>query len=163
MSCKEALVPSPYKVSPEQPVKEALAMLEQNQIRIAPVVDATGELVGMFGLNTMMEDLLPVAAQIEDGLEDLDFMVGGAPGAAKKIRKLGPTPVRNHMNSEIEELVLHPETPILEVIRKLTRYGSPLPVVEEDSMKFVGLVSEQTCLKRLHEILADVEREEAGQ
>lgn len=163
MSCKEALIPSPYKVSPEQPVKEALAMLDQHQIRIAPVVGAAGELVGMFGLNTMMEDLLPVAAQIEDGLDDLDFLVGGAPGAAKKIRKLGPTPVRNHMNGEIKELVLHPETPILEVIRKLTRYGSPLPVVEENSMKFVGLVSEQTCLKRLHEILGDVEREEAGQ
>lgn len=163
MSCKEALIPSPYKVSPDQSVKDALALLDQHQIRIAPVVDAAGQLVGMFGLNTMMEDLLPVAAQIEDGLTDLDFLVGGAPGAAKKIRKLGPTPVRDHMNAIDAEQTLNPDTPILEVIRKLTRYGSPLPVVADDSMAFVGLVSEQTCLKRLHEILIDVEREEAAQ
>ncbi|MDY0028668.1 MAG: CBS domain-containing protein [Pseudobdellovibrionaceae bacterium] len=160
MSCKEALIPNSIHFSPEQSVKEALAILEEHHIRLAPVVDEKGNLVGMFGLHSLMEDLLPMAAQIEDGLTDLDFIVGGAPGAAKKIRKIGPKQVKNHMDRLLGKEVLNPETPILEVIRMLTRHGSPLPVVEEDSMKYVGIVSEQSCLHRLHEILEEVEKEE---
>ena len=160
MSCKEALIPNSIQFSPEQSVKDALRILEEHHIRLAPVVDTNGNLVGMFGLHSLMEDLLPMAAQIEDGLTDLDFMIGGAPGAAKKIRKIGPKLVKDHMDKEIAEIVLNPETPILEVIRMLTRNGSPLPVVEEDSMKYVGVVSEQSCLHRLHEILEEVEKEE---
>ncbi len=163
MSCTQALIPDFIKLSPDQSVKDALRILEDNHIRVAPVIDTNGDIVGMFGLHSLMEDLLPMAAQIEDGLEDLDFIVGGAPGAAKKIRKIGPKPVRDHMQTDIDELLLTADTPILEVIRCLTRYGSPLPVVaEEGSRKFVGLVSEQSCLHCLHEILLEVEKEEQG-
>jgi len=160
MSCKEALIPTSIHIAPDQTVKEALHLLEENHIRTAPVVNSAGKLVGMFGLHSLMEDLLPMAAQIKDGLTDLDFIVGGAPGAAKKIRKVGPKLVKDHMATDVSEIVLNPETPLLEVIRMLTRHGSPLPVVEEGSMKYVGIVSEQSCLHRLHEILAEVEKEE---
>lgn len=160
MSCKEAIIPTSILLRPDQTVKEALAILEENQIRTAPVVDHNNILVGMFGLHCLMEDLLPMAAQITDGLDDLDFIIGGAPGAAKKIRKIGPQLVRNHMEKEIEELLLTPETPMLEVIRMLTKHGSPLPVVEENTNKFAGIVSEQSCLHRLHEILKEIEEEE---
>lgn len=163
MSCKDALVEKSVHIAPDQTVKEALHILEENHIRIAPVIDKNNHLVGMFGLHSLMEDLLPMAAQIEDGLVDLDFMVGGAPSAAKKIRKIGPQLVRNHMDKDLDDILLHPDTPILEVIRHLTKYGSPLPVVEENSYKFVGLVSEQSCLHRLHEILLEVEAEERSQ
>ncbi|MDD3020291.1 MAG: CBS domain-containing protein [Alphaproteobacteria bacterium] len=163
MACTEAFIPNFVKLDPNQSVKDALKILEDNHIRVAPVIDANGDIVGMFGLHSLMEDLLPLAAQIEDGLEDLDFIVGGAPGAAKKIRKIGPKPVRDHMQKDIEDLLLTPETPLLEVIRCLTRYGSPLPVVEEGTRKFVGLVSEQSCLHCLHQVLLEVEKEEQGQ
>ncbi|HRK97350.1 MAG: CBS domain-containing protein [Alphaproteobacteria bacterium] len=163
MSCKDALIPNSIQLSPDQCVKDALLILEDNHIRVAPVIDSQGYIVGMFGLHSLMEDLLPMAAQIEDGLEDLDFIVGGAPGAAKKIRKIGPQLLRKHMDNDIEDLILYPETPLLEVIRRLTRNGSPLPVIDKKSKKFVGLVSEQSCLHRLHEILLEIEKEENNQ
>lgn len=164
MSAFEALIPNSISLSPDQTVKEALATLEERHIRKCPVVDADGHVVGMFGLHCLMEDLLPMAAQIEDGLEDLDFLVGGAPGAAKKIRKLGPQLVKQHMNccTNIEERLLLPDTPLLEVIRRLSKYGSPLPVIDSKTKKFIGLVSEQSCLHRLHDILAEIEHEEKG-
>lgn len=160
MSASEALIPNPIHLTPDQSVKSALETLQAGHFRTAPVVDENGKVVGMFGLGCLMEDLLPMAAQIEDGLMDLDFLVGGSPGAAKKIRKIGPQLVRNHMNREIENFLLCPETPMLEVMRRLHKFGSPLPVIDEKTHKYVGLVSEQSCLYRLHEILAEIEHEE---
>jgi len=161
MSSQEALIPNAISLSPEQSIKEALKVLEEHHIRTAPVVDAQGKVVGMFGLHCLMEDLLPMAAQIEDGLDDLDFLVGGSPGAAKKIRKLGPKLVKDHMYGDMEHILLYPDTPMLEVIRRLSKFGSPLPVVEEETHKYIGVVSEQSCLRRLHELLKDIEAEES--
>lgn len=160
MSAKDALIENPITLTPHMAIQDVLKIFEDHHIRMAPVLDDQNNLVGVFGFHHLMQDLLPMAAQIEDGLEDLDFVIGGAPAAAKRIRKLGPKPVSEHMDRDIEKLLLNPDTPLLEVIRCITRYGSPLPVVEDGGRKFVGLVSEQSCLHRLHEILKDVEIEE---
>lgn len=162
MPCIEALVPNPVTIREDETVLEALARLEQNCVRIAPVIDSAGRVIGMFGLHSLMEDLLPVAAQIKGGLEDLDFIVGGSPSAAKKIRKIGPHMVKDHMETgDITACFLYPDTEMLETIRTLTRRGSPLPVVERKTHKFIGLVSEQSCLTRLHVVLQEIEKEEA--
>lgn len=159
MSCKDAMIPSVITFSPEQTVGEALETLQQYEIRTAPVVNAKGMLVGMFGLHTLMQGLLPVAAQIEGGLEGLDFVVDGTPGAAKRIRKLAPRKVGDFMDENV--VVLHPDSSMMEAILLLAKNESPIAIVEEDSQKFVGLVSEQSCLDLLYRTLAEVTKDEA--
>ncbi len=161
MSSLEACIPDPLVVSPDETVDTALRRIEARNVRTAPVVDGSGRIVGLFGLHCLMAHLLPLAARMEDGLEDLDFIVDGAPLAAKRLRQIGLSPVREHMDTDMAGRLLHPDTEILEVIRTLARHGSPLPVVERETGRFVGLVSEQSCLRRLHVVLRDIELEEA--
>ncbi|MEC9236750.1 MAG: hypothetical protein VX803_10945, partial [Pseudomonadota bacterium] len=54
-----------------------------------------------------------------------------------------------------------PDTPTWEATRLIVKYGSPLPVLEENTGKFVGLISEQSLFSELLEVLEDVEKEEA--
>jgi len=158
MSCEDALIVDPTVLRPDMTVQEALGLLETQQIRCAPVVDTNGNLVGMFGLHSLMEDMLPTAARIMDGVEDLDFTVGAGPGAAKRMRKLFPRPLAEHMDTEYH--TLHLDTSMLEVIRRVVKYGSPIAVVAKDGKKFLGIVWEQSCLHQMHELLDGIEKEE---
>lgn len=158
MACADALIENPTVLHPDMTVEEALTLLEEQQIRCAPVVDSNQSLVGMFGLHSLMEDMLPTAARITDGVEDLDFVMGAGPGAAKRMRKLFPRPLRDHMDSDYQTLRI--DTSMLEVIRRVVKYGSPIAVVDTDGKKFLGLVSEQSCLHRMHEVLIELDEEE---
>ena len=158
MSCIGALIKNPVVLSPDMTVHDALTKLDAHQIRCAPVVDANNHLVGMFGLHSLMEDLLPTAARIDMGVENLDFAVGAAPGAAKRMRKVAPNLLNTHMDKDFQ--TLSRDTSTLEAIRRLVKYGSPLAVIENDGKTFAGIVSEQSLLRMMYEILQDVEIEE---
>lgn len=161
MSCRDALVRNTITLPPDATVEDALRIIHEKEIRTIPVVDANNIFLGMFGLHCLMEDLLPIAARMEDGITDLGFVEGGAPGAAKRIRKLAPRALRTVLDDIPAESILSPDIPMLEIIRRLAEYGSPLPVVDEDR-KFIGLVSEQSCIARLKEVLKTVEAEESA-
>lgn len=161
MPCINALVENIITLKPDQTIKESLKVLDENQIRIAPVVDDNGILVGMFSLACFLEDLLPKAAQLIDGLTGLAFLRDAAPAAAKKIRKFADSPVSEHMNQKFQ--VVYPKTALMEGMRKLVKFGSPLPIVEKDTGRFIGLISEQSCLIYLNEVLKEVEIIEAQQ
>lgn len=162
MACKNALIQNVITVRTETSVEEALALISQHSIRSVPVVDDQGKFVGMFGLHALMDDLLPTAARMEGGVTDLGFVIGGAPGAAKRIRKLAPQPVGGFVVGKDGDGVLSPDLSMLETIRRLSHYGSPLPVVDEQGV-FLGLVSEQSCLTYLHIVLDEVEADESAQ
>ncbi|MFA7276517.1 MAG: CBS domain-containing protein [Pseudobdellovibrionaceae bacterium] len=162
MACREALIPNVVTARPDMTVEETLEIISQNGIRSVPVVDNHGKFLGMFGLHALMDDLLPTAARVEGGITDLGFVIGGAPGAAKRIRKLAPQSVAHHVVVNPSEAILSPDLSMLETIRRISKHGSPLPVVGDDG-EFVGLVSEQSCLSYLHRVLDDVEAEESAQ
>jgi CBS-domain-containing membrane protein len=159
MSCKAAMIKKIIIVDPDLTVAEALCIIGEHAIRSVPVVDKDANYYGMFGLHSLMDDLLPTAARMEGGITNLSFLEGGAPGAAKRIRKLAPQAVRTIIQPVEDESILSPDLPMLEAIRRLSVYGSPLPVLDENK-KFLGLVSEQSCLNELTNVLKDVEREE---
>lgn len=162
MSCKQALVKDVVLIKPDVTISDALKIIGDHEIRAVPVVDNDANYYGMFSIHSLMDDLLPVAARIAGGLSDLSFLEGGGPGAAKRIRKLAPMPVRAVIQRQGDESNLHPDLPLLETIRRLYEYGSPLPVLDQHN-KFIGIVSEQSCLNFLMSMLADIEKEEQQQ
>lgn len=159
MPFSDAFITTVVSVHPDKTVKEALSILQQHNLRKLPVVDDSQRLVGMFGTSTILKKLLPVAATMEDGLQRLDFVLGTAPGSAKRLRKIMPDPVSTVMDDKVA--VAYPNTPAWEGIRLLVKYGSPLPVVEPKTGKLVGIVSDQSTIKTLEQLLIEIEREEA--
>lgn len=158
MPCKDAILANPIVGHPDQKVEELMAVLEENHIRCAPVIDKdTKKLLGLFGLDHVMKALLPVSATMEDGLQRLDFVIGAAPGVAKRLRKLKPRLVQEVMERDCR--VVHPDTPTWEAVRLLVKYGSPIPVVNEENGVLVGIISEQSALADLKNILKELEEE----
>lgn len=158
MPCKDAIVADPVLGYKGQTIEEILALLENKHIRTVPIVDENNVLLGLFGYDQILEHLLPISARMEDGLQRLDFIIGAAPGVAKRLRKLYPKKVEEVLNGKC--CVLPPDTPAWEAIRLLTKYGSPIPVVNEEDGSLIGIVTEQSALEHLKMILADIEQEE---
>lgn len=153
--CKEAMVDKIITINPENTVKQALEIFEINNIRSLPVVDENQHLLGIFGLKHLLFSLLPKSVTMEDGLTRLDFVVGGAPAIAKKLKKMQNTPVKDIMDKN--PAVLHPDTATWEALRVMAIHGSPVVIVEEDTGKFTGMISRLSLLNDMNRLAEIIE------
>lgn len=155
MPCETAIITEVHTVKPDISVEEALAFIHEKNVRAMPVVDHDGKLVGMFSLEALLKSLLPVAVTMEEGLQKLGFVIGAGPGIAKRLKKAQTKTVADVMLQDI--IVAHTSTALWEAIRLMVKYGSPIPVVEEDSGKLIGIISEQSAMTDLEELLKEME------
>lgn len=155
--CSDAIVKQVVCARPDQSVEQALQIFKEHNIRTVPVVDKDGIFHGVFGLREVLVELLPTAVKMQDGLEDLDFILDAEPGIAKRLKKLRPRLIGDVMNKKIK--VAHPSTSTWEVLRMMTLYGSPVAIVEKESKKFVGVVSRQTLLEELENLIEATDAE----
>lgn len=153
MPCCDALIEPVIMLDENDTFDHALSVLNDHNIRSAPVVNDQGVYMGMFSLRSTFIALLPVAITMEGGLDNVDFVIGASPGIAKKLKKIGSRKIGEHLDHGI--VVGHMETPLLEIMRLIIKQGSPVPVVDRKTGKFEGLVSEQSILAtftRLQEV-----------
>ena len=148
--CSDAMIKDVLTVTPDTTVHDALAIFEKNDIRSVPVVSKDGNLLGLFGLKHVLLSLLPKSVTMEGGLTKLDFVVGAAPGIAKRLGKIQSEPIENFMEKNPD--VLQEDTPTWEALRVIALYGSPIPIVKENSGEFIGMISRQSLLKQLETI-----------
>lgn len=144
-----------YTIRPDDTVETALEKMDKHNIRALPVTDKDNVLVGTLCLKTVLEHLLPVAVTMPDGLQRLNFVVGAAPGVAKRLFKLKPKLVKDVMEDDV--IVVHPETQTWEAIRLMVKYTSPIPVVEEHNGKLLGIISEQSALADMTKIIGELQ------
>lgn len=127
-------------------VEQALNLLDEKQIRSAPVVDDNGKLLGMFSSHDLLASLVPIG--VMDGvLPKLNFAHGAAPAIASKLRRLYPHPVTQYMDTNI--VTLNPGDSTWESLRLLSKHKQPLPVVESKSYQLIGIVTEQSAIDAL--------------
>ncbi len=155
MPCETAILTNVYTVKPDMSVEDALTYIHEKNVRAMPVIDDSGNLVGMFSLEALLKSLLPVSVTMDEGLQKLGFVVGAGPGIAKRLKKVQVQNVVDVMLKDI--IVAHPSTALWEAIRLMVKYGSPIPVVEENSAKFIGIISEQSAMTDLEQTLKDME------
>ncbi len=147
-------------IKPNTSVKEALDIFKEKSIRNVPVVDDNGIFVGLFGLQQVLLNLLPKAAIMEDGLKSLSFVHDAAPGIAKRLRKIESVEVSEFMNKDAHSVEC--DTSTIEALRVMARHGSPVVVTEEDSKKFMGIISRKTLLDDLYALLEEIEKGAEG-
>ncbi len=157
MSCDTAMITEVITAKEDETVEEALNRLNKHSLRCLPVVNNDGALMGLLSLNKVLESLLPVAVTMPDGLQRLNFVVGASPGIAKRLNKIRAKKVSEVMNEDM--YVVHPTTPTWEAIRLMVKYGSPIPVVEKETGKLCGLISEQSSIKDLDGVIEQLEKE----
>lgn len=157
--CTRAMVTDVTTIKPDTTVEQALAIFKEKSIRNVPVVGEDGTFMGLFGLQQVLMNLLPIAANIEDGLTTLNFIQGAAPGIAKRLKKLHDVEVGTLMNKDPH--VAHCETSTIEALNIMARHGSPVVVTEKETNNFRGIISRKTLLDDLYGLLEEIENEEA--
>lgn len=155
--CSEAMVKAIISINPENTIKQALEIFEKNNIRSLPVIDEGGKLVGLFGLKHVLLNLLPASATMQDGLPRLDFVMGAAPGIAKRLKKVYNMPVSELMDKN--PMVLYPDTSTWEALRVIALHGSPISIVEKDTGNFAGMISRQSLIADMHVLMEEMEKE----
>ncbi|WP_319498336.1 CBS domain-containing protein [uncultured Cohaesibacter sp.] len=150
MPCKDAMIDKVISLTPDLTIEEALAILEAERIRTAPVLSKDNTLLGMFGFMSVMKKVLPVSVTMADGLEHLDFARGAKPDIANRLKDLKAKTVDCAMDEK--PTVLSPDLSVWEGILKLTKHGSPLPVVESQTNTFLGILTEQSAITELEQI-----------
>nr|WP_321456235.1 CBS domain-containing protein [uncultured Cohaesibacter sp.] len=150
MPCKDATIESVVSLKPDQTVGDAMRILEAARIRYAPVLSEDNTLLGMFGFMSVLGEMLPVSVTMADGLDHLDFVRGAKPSIAQRLEAIKSKTVESAMDKK--PVTLSPDLAVWEGILKLTKHGSPLPVVESGTNKFLGILTEQSAITELERV-----------
>lgn len=149
MPCHAAMIEKPVTLKPDVTVEKALKELKKKKIDTAAVVDEDGVIVGIFSVNSLMKNLLPVTVAVNDGIQ-LDVKMPAAPGIAKRLKKVYPLPVSQLLDRDFT--AVYPETPVWEAINALVMNKLPIFVVENENNKFLGMIDFQSALAELQRL-----------
>ena len=145
-------VSSVITIGSDATVEDALRLINEKQIRAVPVVDGDGVFKGMFSAHDVIKALVP--SYMTQGIQTLDFATGASSVLASRLKKMYPSLVINHVSSE-DCVKITTKTQTWETLRMLTKYGSPLPVVDATTGHLKGLISEQSAIEALLQMEAD--------
>lgn len=146
MPCSAAVIEKPLLFMPDVTIEKALADMKVRGADFAIVISEKGVFEGVFSYRELMRNLLPVSVAMADGIQ-LDITVRAAPGVAKRLRKVMPLPVSDFINRK--PFFVYPQTPIWEGINALAVHGSPILVIEQESQKFMGAITDASALTEL--------------
>lgn len=149
-TCAEIMTRDVIAIAPHAPLREALALLRRHHIKAIPVTDESRKVLGI----VTQTDLLDKAAWSHDGPRldfrtrlRLTFSRARAPHGA--VEDIMTTHVRT----------VRPETPIAEVVMRMSQAGvHHLPAVDEEN-RLVGIVAQTDLIAAL---LADGAKAEAA-
>lgn len=131
-------------LAPDDTVDRAVALLLDGRISDLPVLDARGRFLGMFRVDRLLGALLPRAALLPGGIEDLSFLANTLEHLRGQMREVGARTVAEF--TVAPEQVVHPDTAPVETVLLLYRGAYAVPVVERDSGRLVGLASARDVL-----------------
>jgi CBS-domain-containing membrane protein len=129
-----------------------LRALNEQQHRAAPVIDDNGVYKGMFSTHEVIKSLVPsylIGANL-----NLDFAQGLSPMIADRLRDVFPSRVGDHVSCDSHAKITT-RTHTLEALRMLTKFGSPIPVVNDSTGCLYGLISDQSAIEALLVIEAE--------
>lgn len=147
MPCHAAIVPKALSLKADTTVEDALKAMKKAKVEYAPVVDADGIIAGLFSYQILMKNLLPVSVAMSDGTQ-LDVQIKAAPGIAKRLRNVQLLSVDNMMERK-EFPIVFPETPTWEGVNVLVQTGLPLIVVDPQTQKYMGFITQTSLLEEL--------------
>jgi CBS-domain-containing membrane protein len=128
-------------------VAVATRRMLESHVTDLPVIDSTGKLLGMFKLQQLFAVLLPKAATMDFGMQDLSFVSETVAQLRERMREIEAKPVGQFLVAP--EHAVHPETSPLEIVLLLYKGENAVPVVTADGGKLVGMVGARDVLAAL--------------
>lgn len=138
MPCHAAMIDKHLTVSEDEEVGKVLKALKKNKTPAAAIINADGELSGLFSHHILLTNLLPVNVSVAG----LSVGMEAAPGVAKRLRKVKALPVKDLMSTKFG--VVHPETPTWEGLKLILESANPVIVIDQTSKKPLGMITEES-------------------
>ncbi|HFD86447.1 MAG TPA: CBS domain-containing protein [Gammaproteobacteria bacterium] len=124
---------------PDHKIRSAAQCIMEKRYRSVPVTDENGRYLGLFGVTCLLKQVIPKAAIIEDGLENLSFVNDTLTDLHQRFTEIADQPISICMNQDAPTVA--PDTPLIEALLILYRSKVSLPVVERESGKLLGMIT----------------------
>ena len=149
MTCQTVMLPDPVSVRDTALLAEAIDLLFRHRIKNLPVVDANGIYRGLFGIHTLIRQLLPRAATLDEGagLTDLGFVHDTLDNLRDRLAGHLHEPVLQFSDQTLKPVA--PDASIMETLLRLHRQHLILPVADPVSGRLLGIVTYWELLARL--------------
>lgn len=145
MPCHAAVVKKNVTVAPDEEIEEVLKSIRKGKVNAVAIVDEDGSFLGFFSMKVLLKNLIPVAVSMANGVQ-IDVKVTAAPGVAKRLANVKAHPVSELMDRKPH--CVSPDSTIWEGVSLLTKYGSPLCVVD-DKGRFHGFITYDSLVENL--------------
>jgi len=139
MTAQLIMDPKPTVLKPSDKIKTAVDYIMANRYRSLPVVDDQGRYMGIFGVNCLLRLVLPKAAMMERGLDNVGFIQDNLHDLHERLIEVEDQPISLCMHSDIA--TVNPDTPLVETLLLLYHNRISIPVVEPGSGKLLGMIS----------------------
>ena len=152
MKAKDVMTHCLVTVTPEAPIRDAIARMIGHEVSGVPVIDADGKLVGI----VTEGDFLRRAEMHTEAPRRrwLELLLGPGSDAAEYARSHGHS-VRDVMSPNV--VTVGKETPLSEVVRLMEEQAiKRIPVIDGD--RLVGIVSRADLMSALAELLMKPEK-----
>lgn len=144
----DIMTPDPVTLSPDSDIRTAVALLIDRKINGAPVVDASGKLVGVLCQSDLVAQQKQVTMPSLFSMLDGFIALSSREDFEREIQKIAATKVSQAMTVNPKSVT--PQTPIDEIATVMVNEKLyTLPVV--DAGKLVGVVGKEDILRTLLE------------
>lgn len=150
MPCHAAIIEKALSIKVDSTIEKALKDMKKAKVEYAPVLDEEGIIVGLLSYHILMKNLLPVSLTMKDGVQ-MDVNIPAAPGIAKRLRNVLLLTVDTVMERK-NFPVVYPETPIWEGVHMMVQTGLPLTVIDPESQKYIGFITQTSLLEELQRL-----------
>lgn len=144
----DIMTPNPVTLSPDTDIRSAVALLIERKINGAPVVDASGALVGILCQSDLVAQQKQVTMPSIFSMLDGFIALSSREDFERELQKIAATKVSQAMTADPKSVT--PQTPIDEIATVMVNEKLyTLPVV--DGGKLVGVVGKEDILRTLLE------------
>jgi CBS-domain-containing membrane protein len=126
-------------VKPDDLIGVAAGHIMKHRYRNLPVIDEEGRYLGIFGVNCLLRLVLPKAAVMEGGLEQVPFIHETLSDLHDRMREVLNEPVSRCMNTDVA--TVPPDKPLVETLLILYRTKTSIPVVDPGTGRLLGMIS----------------------
>ncbi len=139
MTARTVMDPNPTLIRSTDTMGVVAGKIMQRRYRSLPVVDDEHRFLGVVTVNTMLLMILPQAATIKRGVENISYANASSADLRDRFMRHVNDPVSDYLKEEV--VTVDPETPLLQTLLTLYHERSNLPVVDRKTGRLEGMIS----------------------
>ncbi|MEN8132249.1 MAG: CBS domain-containing protein [Pseudomonadota bacterium] len=142
MTAKIFMNSNPTTLRPTDTIGMAAAKIMEEHLRSLPVVDENGRFLGVISVSCLLFLVLPKIATMQKEkypLDSMPYVTSTMDDLRRRLKKAIDYPVTICLKEGVK--VVHPDTPIVEMLLTLYKTKANLPVVERQSGRLAGMIS----------------------